>query len=272
MSEDPTRSAAGARTPGADSGPVARLRELRAALLFLTGTPWQRLDAGEVARGGAFLPALGLGAGATAGALLALADRRLPHALVAAAGVALLWLASRGRLPLALGRVASAVPGGGRDAAATVAALDERRSAGTLLLALLLAVKGSALAVLGGSTLAIAVALAVMLGRWAIVVHAYGSLAAPADERAAVLVREIKFGQFGVASVTAMAATLVLSNAIGIVLLLGVASATVAGRILVHRWLGGVATTTIEAAGELAETVALLLCAGLVLLTRLVAG
>ena len=114
--------------------------------------------------------------------------------------------------------------------------------------------------------------LAVVLGRWAIVVQAYGSLAARPDDLAAVFVREMKFGQFGVASVSAMAAILVLSNAIGVLLLVGAATVTVGFRILVHRWLGGVAPTTLDAAAELAETIVLLLCAALVLLARALEG
>jgi cobalamin synthase len=246
-----------------------RLRELWAALLFLTGRR-RGLEPGAVARGGAFFPALGLVLGALVAAALSSVEARLPRPLVATLGVALLALLSRGTLPRALGCVARAVLARGRDRAATVAALDGPGMgvSGTLVLALLLTAKGLALSVLGGSTLAFAVVLAVALGRWGLVVQAYGSLAARPDDLAAVFVREMKFGQFGVASVTAMAGTLALSNAIGILLLLSVATTTVGARILVHRWLGGVVPATIEASGELAESVALLVCAGLVLLAR----
>jgi len=252
----------------------ARLREAGAALLFLTGSGPATLDPGEVARGGAVFPALGLLLGALVAALLTGVEPWLPRPLLAALGIVLLWTLSRGRLPRALGRVARAALARRGDPQATLAALDEPGLGitGALVLALLLLAKGLALSVLGGSTLAIAVVLAVMLGRWGIVVQAYGSLAARPDDRAAVFVREMKFGQFGVASVTAMAATLALSNAMGIVVLLGVATATVGARILVHRWLGGVAPATLEAAGELAESVALIVCAGLVQLARALGG
>jgi cobalamin synthase len=270
MSDKPTRSDAGGRTPPAKTLLRARLRELRAAILFLTGARRSTLDPGEVARGGASFPALGLLLGALVAAVLTRVERSAPRPLVAALGVVLLWTISGGRLPRALGRVARAALARRRDVAATLAALDEPAVgiAGALVLAVVLLAKGLALSVLSGSTLAFAVVLAVTLGRWGIVVQAYGSLSARPDDDAAVFVREMKFGQFAVASVTAMAATLALSNAMGIVLLLGVATVTVGARIVVHRWLGGVAPATIEAGGELAETVALLICAGLVLLAR----
>lgn len=256
------------------AGLRARLRELRAALLFLTGVGRPGLDPGEVARGGAFFPALGLVLGALVAAALALLEPLLPSPLLALLGVGLLWLASGGTLPRALGRVATTALSARGDRATKLAALDAPRigAGGVLVLALVLLAKGLALSVLQGSTLVLTVVLALMLGRWAIVVQAYGSLAARPDDLAAVFVREMKFGQFGVASVTAMAATLAFSNAMGIVLLLGVATATVGLRILVHRWLGGVVPATLEAGGELAETVALLVCAGLVLLARAVEG
>jgi cobalamin synthase len=251
----------------------ARLRELRAALLFLTGIGRPHLDPAEVARGGAFFSALGFVLGGAIAALLLAIEPLLPAALLGAAGAGLLWLASGGTLPRALGRVADAAVRRG-ERGATIAALDTPAlgAAGALTIVLVLLAKGLALSVLHGTTLALTVVLAMVLGRWAIVVQAYGSLAARPDDLAAAFVREMKFGQFGVASVTAMAATLALSNAMGIVLLLGVATVTVGFRILVHRWLGGVVPATLEAGGELAETVALLVCAGLVLLARALEG
>ncbi len=267
MPENPTRSQGSAGT-----SPGARLRahvqELGAALLFLTGADRDRLDHARVARGGAFFPLLGLVLGALVALVVVALEPPLPRALAALAAVALLALTSRGAFPAALGRVAGTALGRAPD---PLAALDARGAGGVLgvlVLLLVLAAKWGALATLGGSTLGLAVVLATVLGRWAIVVQAYGSLPARPDGLAAVFVREMQFGQFGVASVSAMALILVLSNAIGVVLLVSAATATVGFRIAAHRWLGGVAATTLDAAAELAETVVLLLCAGLVLLAR----
>lgn len=240
---------------------------MAAALLFLTGTDRGRLDPDRVARGGAFFPLLGLGLGAAAALALLAAEAWLPRPVFAPTAVVVLALTSRGAFPLALGRIAGVALARSRD---PLAALDARGpgAAGAAALLLVLGAKGAALATLGGGTLGLAVVLAVVLGRWAIVVQAYGSLAARPDGLAAAFVREMKFGQFGVASVSAMALTLVLSNAIGVLLLIGAATATVGLRVAVHRWLGGVAPATLDAAAEVAETVVLLLCAGLVLLAR----
>ncbi len=245
MSETPTRSDASSEGTAPRSGLGARLAELRAAALYLTGTPAAALDAGEIARGTAFFPALGLVLGTLVAAPVLALEPLLPHPAVAAAALALLWAASRGRLPRALAQLA------GRGA-----------------LAVLLVVKAAALVTLSGGALALALLLAVTLGRWALVVQAYGSQAADGDAVAATLAREPKFREFGIASVTAMAATLALSNAIGVLLLVAVASATIGVRIAVHRRLGGVTETSLAAGGEIAETAALLVCAALVALAR----
>jgi cobalamin synthase len=270
MTQNPTRSQTPAGTP-----PPSRLREhtreLGAALLFLTGSDRERLDHERVARGGAFFPALGLLLGALVAVALLALEPMLPPPALGACGVALLALSSRGVFAAALGRVARVAFARGDDPTASLEA-GGLGAVGGLTLLVVLAAKGAALATLGGSTLGLAVVLAVVLGRWAIVVQAYGSLAARPDGLAAVFVREMKFGQFGVASVSAMAAVLVLSNAIGVLLLVGAATVTVGLRILVHRWLGGVAPATLDAAAELAETVVILLCAALVLLARALEG
>jgi len=248
MPETPTRSDAAAGSDPPAGGVRERMGELRAAALYLTGTPAARLDAACLARGGAFFPLLGLALGAAVAAPVLALEPLLPPAALAAIALVLLWLASRGTLPRALARLAG-------------------RAGGAVLAGLLL-VKGVALATLGGGALAFALVLAATAGRWAYVVQAYGSLAAPGDALAATLVREMKFREFGVASVSAMAATLVLSNAMGVLLLLAVATVTIGLRVLVHRRSGGVTETSLAAGAEVAESVALVVCALLVALAR----
>jgi len=271
MTQDPTRSQGSAGT-SATARLGEHLRELGAALLFLTGADRDRLDPERVARGGAFFPLLGLGLGAAVAVVLRALEPWLPVPVLALAALALLASTSRGTFPAALARVAGVALRRPDDALAGLDARDPGApgpgAAGVLVLLLVLGAKAAALAALDGSTLGLAVVLAVVLGRWAIVVQAYGSLAARPGGLAATFVREMKFGQFGVASVSAMALTLALSNAVGVLLLMGAATATVGLRIAVHRWLGGVAPATLDAAAEVAETVVLLLCAALVLLAR----
>lgn len=240
-------------------------------MLFLTGAPDARLAPADVAHGGAWFPAIGFAFGAATAAVLLAAERiGTPSLGLAVLGVALLWLASGGSQGVAAARAARAIGLAARDRERGLAALEERSagSLGTAIVAVMLGAKAAALASLAGGTLALAVVLTATLARWALVVQAYGSLSARPEGLGATLAREMKFREFGLASVTAMAATLALSNALGVVLLIGVGTASVALRILVHRSFGGVTPVTIRAGGELAETVALVLSAALVALIR----
>ena len=105
------------------------------------------------------------------------------------------------------------------------------RALGWVVLAALLAAKLAALEALGEHALGISLMLASMLARWALVVQAYGSIPMVADPFATALTRSLKFREFGTASVSAMALTLVLANAVGLVLLLAVAALTIVLRI-----------------------------------------
>jgi hypothetical protein len=100
-----------------------------------------------------------------------------------------------------------------------------------------------------------------MLGRWALVIVAYGSMPLAGDPLAARLVRAARFREFGIASVSAMAATLLLIDAIGLLLLFAVATGALALRIAVHSRSGGVSRPAIAAAPLLGEITTLLCCA-----------
>lgn len=283
MDRNPIRSTpeSGAPEPSAFA---AQASEIVSAFLFLTGRPRadasdadhadERLDPVRIGRGGALFPALAIVLAAPVALVLWAIDGVVPPALLAVAGVVLLAALSRGTAPASLGAVVHAATAAPHDRAQALALLDAGKPgrAGALTIIAVALVKAGALLLLDGTALALAVVLAVVLGRWAIAVHVYGSLAARPDDLAAGLVRGLQFNQFAVASVTAMAVTLGASNAMGVLLLFGVASATVALRIVVHGWLGGVAPATVRAAGEIAETVALVLCAALVQLARALGG
>lgn len=274
MASDPIRSDATAGMPVAGAL-VERAREVAAAFGYLTGGEPGLSEEPRVARGGAAFPALGLVLAAPAALVLWACGPLLAPPLQGLLGVVLLWLPSRAALPSALGRIARAAAEARDDRERALAIADAPVAPGAPGAAAILAdgmVKGFALAVLGGSTLALAIVLAVVLGRWAMAVHAYGSIAARPDDLAGTFVKQLQFNQFAVASVTAMAVTLAASNAMGVLLLFGVASVTIAFRIAVHGWLGGVTPSTIRAAGELAETTALGLCALLVLVARALGG
>jgi len=116
---------------------------------------------------------------------------------------------------------------------------------------------GKLIAVLGvpAPALAPALVLASMLGRWAIVVLCYGGTPIR-DPRGDGLPRA-GFGEFGWASLTAFAVTLSVAEAVGLVLLLVAALATLGIRIAAHRRLDGVTGWVAQVAAGAVETAVL---------------
>lgn len=283
---DPDEAGAGRSDP-----PFPFARALGAALAWLLGP--EEPPVADLAHGTAMLPALGGILGLAIGLLAVAASERLPGVLLAPLLVAALAALQRGGGPRAILEGAAVLasrspaagdrtagPGApvavptveGEFAAGTGGTASGAPGAGALALASLavasvLVAKALAVAVLHGRALGIALVLALILGRWAQVVIAYGSIPRPGDGFAAALCRGCAFREFGTASVSAMLLTLALANAVGLVLLFAVAAQTIGLRILAHR-RGGASRTAIEAAGELAETTTLVLGA---LLARLIA-
>ncbi|MBU6281297.1 hypothetical protein KGQ64_03565 [bacterium] len=270
---DATTDRAGA--PKTDP-PFPFARALRAAVSWLLGP--DEPEAADLAHGAAFLPALGALVGLALGLLAVAASDIVPGLLLAPLLVVALAALQRGGGPRALLEGTAALvsgpgvpeaagasdPPGGSDAATPgLGAL----SLASVAVALVLVAKALAIAALHGRALGIALVLAAILGRWAQVVLAYGSIPRPGDAFAGAWCRGCAFREFGTASVSAMLLVLALANAVGLVLLFAVAAQTIALRILAHR-RGGMTRTSIEAGGELAETVTLLLGA---LLARLIA-
>jgi hypothetical protein len=244
------KDATPAAKPGAGATGVAELaRGLVAAGSFVLGaTPADARAIADLARGALFLPVLGFGLGLAIGVGAAEAIERLPAVAVAPLVVAVLLAVQRAAPARALAEGAASAGGAGVALA----------SAG---LALSFVVKALAIASLEGTALVLALALAVMLGRWAIVVQAYGSIPAPGDDFAAALVPRIEFREFGFASVSAMAIALMLANAVGVVLVIASATVAVGLRILAHGRRGGVSRPWILAGADAVETTALALAA-----------
>jgi hypothetical protein len=213
---------------------------LRGAIGFALGGDAPEDDT-ALAWGFLGLPFVGFALGSAVRAVVALLAGAASPLALAAVGALGLWL------------------GGGRRQAG--AALADRGRAATLFAALaLLAVETALLAVLGASG-SLALPLAAMLGRWAFVILAYGSTPRPGDALATRLVRAASFREFGIASVTAMAVTLLLIDAIGLLLLFAIASGTIALRIAVHARAGGVSRASLGAAAVLGEVATLACCA-----------
>ena len=218
-----------------------------------------------MARGAAFFPALGLILGA---ALVFLA--RISEAFTGPAGVALvlvvgLTVFTMAALPLGLARAVAELCARGRGSGSGIFLAIGLAAALVSTL-----VKWGSLAETPSGALGLSVPMAVMLGRWAFVVLAYGSQSAGPSGAGAVLPRAMEFREFSFASVFTMATCLVLADAIGLIFLLWTAAQTVVVRIAVHRWWGGVSRSTLAAGAELAETAALFL--GAILARTLLSG
>lgn len=240
----------------------AMVREIVAAARYLVIGSGEATDLEEVARGGAFFPVLGLALGVAAVGIVWVVERLAGPAATPVAAVAALMVLSSAALPRGLAG-ATALALSPREAIETGKVGVAARFAGILAAAGTTAIKWWALSVTPPEALSLSLPLAMMLGRWAFVVQAYGSQSARSSGVGAVFPRAMQFREFGLASVSAMALTLILANAIGLVLILWTATQTIAVRIFTHHRAGGVGERSLAAGAELAEVSTLLLCAGL---------
>lgn len=186
----------------------------------------------------AFYPAVGLAVGIAA-ALAATATGLVVPLLAPIAGVVVLEGLAAGRPRAALSA--------GRGALGTGVAL-----AG-------LVVKVWAVAAVPAALRPTALAIAPMLGRWAMVVQCYGGRPAGGPSGAVPLVGRARFQEFGWASLLAFAVTLAVAEAVGLVVLLVAALTTLGVRVRAHRRRGGLSESDVEATSELVETAVLVL-------------
>ncbi|HXJ36421.1 MAG TPA: hypothetical protein VMS22_20485 [Candidatus Eisenbacteria bacterium] len=203
--------------------------ELRAAVGL--GTAVQGLASGlaphEMVEGLAWLPVVGLACGAVAAAAADVAG--------------------------GLGPIATAVA-----AVAALALLDGRWRGGVLPVITLL-VEAGALTKVGGTSRTVALLVAPMLARWAIVVQCYGGVPVSGARDLAALVGRARFREFALASVTALGVALVLLDAVGLAVALVAALVTIAVRVAAYRWAGGLTTRALDATSALVEASALVL-------------
>jgi hypothetical protein len=202
--------------------------ELRGALA--EGTVWRRA-ADRVSRevrlaGLAWLPAAGMLVGACA-LLATMAGRQVHPALGAAFGATAL----------------QAVGGRAASPAMAVAAL----------------VQLASLLLLPAALAPLALLLAPALARWAMVVQCYGGV--PAAGETASPVGRARFREFGWASLLAIGAALVASEALGLVLVLAAAATTVALRVRAYRRGRGLSRADLARAGLAVETIVLAMLA-----------
>jgi adenosylcobinamide-GDP ribazoletransferase len=214
----------------------------------------------------AVYPAVGLVLGAVAAATAAGVGALAPR-LAAPAAVVVLEALTGARPRRALAAAPALLARG--DAAARRDRLRARPGvAGALVALALLAAKTWAVAALPASARGVALVLAPMLGRWAIVVQCHGGDAAHARGLAAALIGRARFREFGAACVVAFAATLAALDAVGLAVLLVAAATTLACRVAAYRRVGGLTGRLLAATGELVETATLVLLAGLARLVR----
>jgi adenosylcobinamide-GDP ribazoletransferase len=219
---------------------VAIAREIRAAVGAIAGVPALTRDLPREALVGGllFYPIVG----ALVGGLAAVAARlagRFGALAAAVAAVGVLALASRG------------------------ATLRDLVAAGWIVPTAVLGAKLWAVAELPADARTLALPLAGMLGRWAVVVQCYGGSPAAARGLAAQLVGRARLREFGWASAVAFGTTLAALDAVGLVVLLAATLTTVGIRVLAYRRWGGVNGRVLGASSEMVELVVLGALAGL---------
>lgn len=219
---------------------MAIAREIRAAVGAVAGVPALTRDLPREALVGGllFYPIVG----ALVGGLAAVAARlagRFGALAAAVAAVGVLALASRG------------------------ATLRDLVAAGWIVPTAVLGAKLWAVAELPADARTLALPLAGMLGRWAVVVQCYGGSPAAARGLAAQLVGRARLREFGWASAVAFGTTLAALDAVGLVVLLAATLTTVGIRVLAYRRLGGVNGRVLGASSEMVELVVLGALAGL---------
>jgi len=241
---------------------VAIADELRAAVGGVTGV--RRVAQGvprEAQVGGlVFYPLIGAAIGLAAVAALRLAAPLGPR-LAAVIALVVLAAASGGRTLAGLAGAAGALATRGGPSAVLARLRARPTTAGIAVAAAVFLVKSWALLHVPEAARPLALTLAPMLGRWAVVVQCYGGSPAAARGLAAVLVGRARLREFGWASALVFAATLAVLDAVGLLVLLGVTLATVALRVLAYRRAGGLTGRLLAASAETIETVTLVVLA-----------
>jgi cobalamin synthase len=223
--------------PEAEHVALPRPRDLLAAVGTLTALPLPRPDPGSEAFGRAavFFPLIGLLIGAV---------------LVGAHWVVTTHLAPWWTAVVVVG-VWEAMTG-----AALVRAWGSEAAIRVVVIGGLLATKVACTA--AAATRPVALLFAPLLARWALVVLATGVRDAAAPGRK--FNPAITFREFALASVFSFAVVFMVAEAFGVLLVVGVAAVTLAVRLLVHRWAGGVSWRFLLACVEGIEVLVLLVC------------
>jgi adenosylcobinamide-GDP ribazoletransferase len=174
-----------------------------------------------------------------------------------AVGVLVLLALGGARAPLALAAAADAALRAGSRSETLARLRAAPGVAGGVVAAGAVAVRLWAAASLPAPARSVGLALAPMLGAWALVVQCYGGAPTHAQGAAKALIGRARFREFGWASLVGFGVTLGIGEAIGLLVLLVAALVTLGVRVLAHRRVGGLTGRLLAATRELVETAVL---------------
>jgi adenosylcobinamide-GDP ribazoletransferase len=248
--------------------PVASLRAALAAVAFLTRIPVGRAVAvgpDDVARGALLFPLVGAGIGAVTAAVVLAAHPTLSPLLAAALGVAASVVLTGAMHVDALADTADALGAPTPERALEIMRDPRLGSFGAAAIALDLLVKVAAVdQLLGSGELLYALVAAGALSRAASPVMA-STLSYPrvTGGPGSVLSRQVSRLAAAIGAVAAVAVTIALLGAEGVLVAGAVAILTLALGLAYRRWLGGATGDCLGAATVLSETLALVVAAAM---------
>lgn len=239
------------------------MHSLVAALRYLTFFPWPRradLPAAEVGRSSSLFPLVGLFLGLILVFFNWLLDPYLSSEILSVLLVALLIVMSRALHLDGLRETFDALGVKGDRQAAFTAMGDGRIGiSGLLAVIVVVALKFRAIEVMGEARNQ-GLLLAPILGRWSMVVLAYGSVSSR-EGTGRILAEQARGPHLVIATAIALLLVAALSGRAGLWIAVWVSLVALLSRSYLHRRLGGVTEENFGAVEELAEAIALTLFA-----------
>ena len=235
------------------------MRAFLAALQFLTIFPWAAgtpRSAGDLGAAAIFFPVVGF----LLGAILLLADIALkPFAPAILSSVILVAVLAWLTRALHLDGLADTFDGlgAGGDRERMLSAMDDSRTGafGVVAVVLLLFLKIHALEAIEAERWR-ALLAAPALGRWAMVLHGYRSVATKTG-LGSTFIEHLKTKHLIFATFIALVLSVAVLRGAGIVMMFVLAAFSIASKKYFHRRLGGVTGDTFGAVGEISETLVL---------------
>jgi len=239
------------------------MRAFLTALKFLTVFPWPREFAttqGEIGRSAPLFPVVGLCLGLVLVLVNRLLDPYLDPGILSALLVTLLILMTRALHMDGLGDTFDGLGAKGDRETALKAMGDSRTGIfGLLAVVVVIVFKLRAIEVLGDGRDQ-ALVLAPVLGRWAMVILAFGSESAR-EGMGRIMVDHVQGRHLLLATAFTLVLITPLSGRTGLLIALSISLFTLISSRVLHRRLGGVTGDTFGAVGELSETTAFVIFA-----------